>query len=64
MTERYTWHESKRETNLEKHGLDFNDADLVIQSPFRLDIETFRNGERRQQSFAYVFDLLTVLTVV
>lgn len=52
MTERYTWHESKRETNLEKHGLDFNDADLVIQSPFRLDIETFRNGERRQQSFA------------
>ena len=64
MTERYTWHESKRETNLEKHGLDFNDADLVIQSPFRLDIETFRNGERRQQSFAYVFDFLTVLTVV
>ena len=29
-----------------------------------MDIETERNGERRQQSFAYVFDLLTVLIVV
>ena len=64
MGKRYAWHESKREANLEKHKLDFNDADLVIESPYRLDIETERNGESRQQSFANVFDCLMVLTVV
>lgn len=64
MVKKYAWRESKRESNLQKHKLDFIDADMVIESPYRLDIETERNGERRQQSFAYVFDRLTVLTVV
>ncbi|WP_407080179.1 hypothetical protein [Candidatus Methylospira mobilis] len=49
---------------MEKHRLDCNDADLIIATPYRLDIETGRNGERGQQAFAYVFDRLTVLTVV
>lgn len=64
MSSKYAWRESKRESNLEKHKLDFNDADLVIESPYRLDVESVRNGERRQQSFAYVFERLTVLTLV
>lgn len=64
MNKKYTWHESKRQANIEKHRLDFNNADYVIESPYRLDIETVRNGEYRQQSFAYVFELLMVLTVV
>jgi uncharacterized DUF497 family protein len=64
MSTKYTWQETKRKANLEKHRLDFNDADLAIESPYRLNIETERNGECRQQSFAYVFDRLTVLTVV
>ncbi len=64
MSKKYTWHEAKRQANLEKHPLDFIDADYVIESPYRLDIETERNGERRQQSFAYVFEQLLVLTVV
>ena len=64
MHVKYTWREVKREANLDKHKLDFIDADWVLESPFRMDIDTERNGERRQQSFAYVFDLLIVLTVV
>ena len=40
------------------------DADYVIESCYRFDIETARNGEVRQQSFAYVFEQLMVLTVV
>lgn len=64
MRSKYAWKERKRESNLEKHRLDFNDADFVIESPYRLDVESFRNGELRQQSFAYVFEVLTVLTVV
>lgn len=49
---------------MDKHKLDFIDADWVLENPYRMDINTERNGERRQQSFAYVFDLLIVLTVV
>jgi uncharacterized protein len=58
------WDPTKRLTNLEKHGLDFTDADLVLLSPYRLDLPSTRNGEQRVQSFAYVFEVLTVLTVV
>ena len=44
--------------------MDFVDAGLVLDSPFRLDVESVRNNEDRTQSFAYVFDRLAVLTVV
>lgn len=60
----YVWHEAKRQTNLAKHGLDFMDADLVLANPLRLEVESVRNGECRRQAFAYVFEALTVLTVV
>ena len=40
------------------------DADCVLESEFRLDIETIRNNEQRTQSFAYVFNFLAVLSVV
>ena len=58
------WDEAKRQTNLEKHGLDFVDAPMVLESPYRLDVGSVRSGEARMQSFAYVFDVLAVLTVV
>ncbi|MDX9995532.1 MAG: BrnT family toxin [Rhodocyclaceae bacterium] len=58
------WDEAKRQANLDKHGLDFDDAVMVLDSPYRLDAESVRGGEQRMQSFAYVFDVLAVLTVV
>ena len=61
---KYTWHDAKRQTNLDKHHLDFADADLVLESPYCFAFDTTRNGECRKQAFAYVFDVLTVLTVV
>lgn len=64
MKPRFNWHEQKRAANLEKHHLDFADAGMVLDSPFRLDVESVRNHEARTQSFAYVFDRLAVLTVV
>jgi len=64
MKLRFTWDELKRAKNLDKHHLDFTDAGLVLDSPFRLDVESVRNNEGRTQSFAYVFDRLSVLTVV
>lgn len=61
---RLTWDESKRLSNLAKHGLDFANANWVLDSAYRLDVEVLRGGELRMQSFAYVFDVLAVLTVV
>jgi uncharacterized DUF497 family protein len=58
------WDEDKRQRNLSKHNLDFANAYCVLESPFRLDVDTVRNDEHRTQSFAYVFDCLAVLSVV
>jgi uncharacterized DUF497 family protein len=58
------WDETKRLANLEKHHLDFADAALVLSNRYRLQFETVRNGEVRRQTFAYVAEVLTVLTVV
>ena len=40
------------------------DADLVLASKYRIDLPSERNGEQRVQSFAYVFEVLMVLTLV
>jgi len=56
-----TWDERKREANLAKHGLDFSDAELVLDSDIRLDLPVMRNGEERVQSFAYVFQIAEAL---
>lgn len=58
------WDESKRQRNIIKHNLDFAKAGCVLESPFRLDVDTVRNNEYRTQSFAYVFNCLAVLSVV
>ncbi len=61
---KYTWDEPKRLSNLEKHGLDFSDAELVYESPYRYDIQVIIKGEQRIAAFAYVFDMLAVLVLV
>jgi uncharacterized protein len=58
------WNETKRQMNLEKHQLDFADARLVLSNRYRLVFEIVRNGEVRRQAFAYVAEVLTVLTVI
>lgn len=58
------WDETKRLLNLAKHHLDFADAGLVLSNRYRLEFESVRNGEVRRQTFAYVAEVLTVLTVI
>lgn len=58
------WDETKRMSNLDKHGLDFRDAGEVLGSRFRLDIPVVRAGESRIQSISYALGFLAVLTVV
>jgi uncharacterized protein len=64
MKHRLIWDEAKRVSNLAKHGLDFRQADTVLDSRYRLDVPEIRGSELRVQSFSYVFGLLTVLTLV
>jgi len=45
MGTRYFLDDNKQRANLEKHGLDFADADLVLMSDYRLDLPSERNGE-------------------
>jgi uncharacterized DUF497 family protein len=59
----YEWDEAKRAANLDKHGLDFANADLVLENEYVLIVDSPRNGEKRRQAFAYVFEALAVLTV-
>jgi len=64
MGTRLIWDESKRKKNLARHGLDFTEAYLVLESRYRLDVPVLRKGEARIQSFSYVMNLLRVLTLV
>ena len=49
---------------MKKHGLNFADANEVLESRYRLDIDVFRNGELRTQSMSYIMGVLAVLTLV
>lgn len=64
MATKFTWNDAKRELNLSKHQLDFADAEMVLGNPYRLDVVSVRNVQEREQSFAFVFERLAVLTVV
>lgn len=64
MKNKLIWDETKRQTNELKHGLDFANANEVLESRYRWDIELLRNGEMRTQSISYVMGVLAVLTVV
>jgi uncharacterized DUF497 family protein len=64
MGDMLVWDETKRQSNLRKHGLDFADAPEVLDSRYRLDIAAVRGGELRMQSISYALGFLAVLTVV
>jgi uncharacterized DUF497 family protein len=64
MKNKLIWDETKRQTNLQKHGLDFADANEVLESRYRFDIDVVRGGELRTQSMSYAMGFLAVLTVV
>ena len=59
----FTWHESKRKSNLKKHGLDFADAEKVFAGPMAV-FEDARDphGEQRMIGIG-LLDCLTVSIV-
>ena len=59
-----TWDETKRAANLDKHGLDLADANLVYDSPDKVTLESLRKGELRQMDVAMVEVVGVVLVLV
>lgn len=58
------WDEGRRQANISKHGFDFMDAGRLLNRSYRLDVELKKHGQKWTRSFAYVFDVLAVLTLV
>jgi uncharacterized DUF497 family protein len=59
----FIWDETKRQTNLQKHGLDFADAEKVFNGPLVLFEDTRENyGEPRMIGIG-LLDYLVVLMV-
>lgn len=60
----YSWDDAKRQSNLEKHGLDLADAGLVYEHPNKLTLESPRGGEARTLDVALVEIHGTMLALV
>jgi uncharacterized DUF497 family protein len=50
----FEWDETKRETNFEKHGLDFRDAQLIFDGRPVVHVPTSKNNEARFASIAKI----------
>lgn len=50
----FEWDEPKRRINLEKHGLDFRDADLVFAGQHLVEDAAFVGGEVRKKAIGLI----------
>lgn len=60
----YVWDETKRRSNLKKHGLDFSDAYLVYENPEKCTYESSRGNENRLMDVALAVIQGRLLTLV
>jgi uncharacterized protein len=60
----YVWDESKRKSNLKKHGLDFRDAYLVYENPGKCTYDASRHDEYRLVDVALAVVRGKLLTLV
>jgi uncharacterized DUF497 family protein len=61
---RFDWDERKNESNLRKHGIDFNTASLVFDDPMHLPTPDREiDGEQRWQTIGMADGVLLLLVV-
>jgi uncharacterized protein len=60
----FVWDETKRRSNLKKHGLDFNDAHLVYENPDKCTYDASRDDECRLMDVALAVVRGRLLTLV
>jgi len=60
-----TWDEAKRQANIRKHGIDFQDCDVLFDFPVLVE-EDMRDayGEQRLNAIGFLRGLLVHLTYV
>jgi len=59
---RYTWHELKRLNNLNRHGLDFAEAEKVFAGPtFTFEDDRMDYGEQRRVTLGLLGDRVVVV---
>lgn len=46
---KFEWDENKNQTNIRKHGIDFNDAAYVFSDPFALNIADDEHSETEER---------------
>ena len=58
----FSWDENKAASNLEKHGISFDEAMLVFADPFLLmNQDRIENGEMRWQSIGEIEGIAVIL---
>ncbi|MBL8248614.1 MAG: BrnT family toxin [Candidatus Competibacter sp.] len=58
----FTWNETKRQSNLQKHGLDFADAEIVFSGEtFTFEDDRFAYGEQRFISMGWLRGVVVVM---
>jgi uncharacterized DUF497 family protein len=58
----FEWDERKRQTNLRRHGLDFNDVEFVFENETSALVDDrFDYGETRWVSFGMLNDLVVAV---
>ena len=60
----YVWDETKRKSNLEKHGLDFKEAWMADENPDKSTYDTSWPGEHRRMDIALAEIHGRVLTLI
>jgi len=53
----FEWDEDKRLKNIEKHGIDFYDADIVFEGPLLVGSARTVEGETREQAVGMLDDI-------
>jgi uncharacterized DUF497 family protein len=61
---KYIWHEEKRNSNLDKHGIDFEDAKIIFDDPLKIERRSDRNGEERYQVIGAVYGNILLVAYV
>ncbi len=59
---RFEWDDRKNESNLKKHGVDFDTASLVFDDPMQVTTQDREvDGEERWQTIGFANDILLLM---
>ena len=61
---RFEWHETKNRSNKRKHGIDFENAQLVFDDPHCISfVERVSDGEERWHAIGSIENIIVIVVV-